>query len=121
MDRELDASARHRALLERNRDLARQELSSARRSRAETDALLASLGDLRARVRAASAEQRQELARLLVPGTDGYQVTLWRDRLEIVGRLRRAAAAVRPISQASAAGSSSEQPQDVVFRRFAKL
>lgn len=123
MDRELEASARHRALLERNRDLARQELASARRSRAETEALLSSLQDVRARVRGASAAQKQELARLLVPGTDGYQVTLWPHLAEIVGRLRTTVAATggASISPASAASSSSEPSQDVVFRRFATL
>lgn len=119
MDRELEASARHRALLERSRDIARQGVANARLSRAEAEALIASLGGLRARMDAAGPQERQELARLLVPGTGGLQVTLWRDRAEIVGRLQRPAAAARPVPRPSVVSTNSEQPRDMMFRRVA--
>lgn len=120
MEIELEAAARHRALLERNRDLARQEIASSRRSHAETGALLASVETLRARVAQASAQERQALARLLVPGRDGLQVTLWRDRpFEIVGRLGTAAAEART-TPASAASSGGVRSGGVLFRVVAR-
>jgi hypothetical protein len=100
MDREQAAAGRQRALLERNRDLARQQLSAASQTRAEADALAATVAALWERVAAATPEQRQHLARLLIPGRDGLQVTLWRDRVEIVGRLADSPA----VFSASAAG-----------------
>lgn len=118
MDRELAAAKRQRQLLERNRDLARQELASSRRSRQENAALIASLDGLRARVAAASAAERQEITRLLVPGRDGLVVTLWRDRLTMIGRL---APQAPTISRALVAGSRSERSEDHLFRAVAML
>ncbi len=111
MDLEVAAAARHRALLERNRDLARQELADARHDAADRAALAASLGGLRAAMDAATAEERQRIARILVPGRAGLQVTLWRDRVEVAGRIG-GAAAERPVFSASAPGSSGERSEN---------
>jgi hypothetical protein len=115
MDRELAAAARQRDLLERNRDLARQEIGRARRGRAETGAVRSSLETLRAGLDGATAEDRQRVARVLVPGRDGLQVTLWRDRTEITGRLAAEAPSGATLSP-FAAGSGSERSRGVLFR-----
>lgn len=122
MDLEAAAAARHRALLERNRDLAMQELASTRRARADLDALEASLVDLRAAVETATPEERQRIARLLVPGRDGLQATFYRDRVEVAGRIVTAAAARPAVFQRSAASSSggrSENPGRLFRLRIA--
>jgi len=69
MDAELGASARERAMLERQLDGAKRALADAARTTANVAALQATLYEIRARLAQASLEEKRELVRLLVePG-----------------------------------------------------
>lgn len=85
-ERELAAAARDRELLERNRDLARDQLGRAARAQAQQDALAATLAELRARVDQTTPEERRALIRQLVRPGDGA-ITMRPREVEIVGRV----------------------------------
>jgi site-specific DNA recombinase len=99
-NRDLEQTSKERALLELNRDLAQQQLAIASRSKAEMEALTATANTLRERLEEATAKERRDLVRLLVPGRDGYQVSIGRDRVEIAGLLR----ADEPVFRTTEAG-----------------
>lgn len=86
MERELAAAARERELLERNRDLAREQLGRAALGAMHEQALADLLEELRARVDQATPEERRELVQLLVPPAIG-EITMRPTEVEIVGLL----------------------------------
>ena len=86
MDRELAGAARERSLLERNRDLAREQLGRGALGAIQEQALADAIEDLRERVGGSSAEERRELVRLLVPAGGGA-ITMRPSEVEIVGLL----------------------------------
>lgn len=113
MDREVTAAARQRKLLERNRDLARQELAASRRTAEEAEALAVVASRLLGYVEAATPEERQKLARAFIPG-----LTLWRDRVEFPIRLIPMG---EPVFRASAASSNAERSEDAAKSRLFRV
>lgn len=93
MDAELDSAARERAILVLNRDQARQAAETAVRGRGVVESLRAEIKIMGEELSHADDADRKALLRLLVPGRDGYQVTVYPDRIEVAGLLRPAATA----------------------------
>ncbi len=106
MDRETEAAGRERALLERNRDLARQELARAAQASQDADALAAMVGELGARVRSATDVQRRDLVRLLVPGREGLHAVFRLDGVAILGELPQ-------VTPASSSGCSTRHSRNL--------
>lgn len=118
-ERELAAAARDRELLERNRDIAREQLGRAARAHVQQDALAATLAELRARVDRTTPEERRVLVRQLVRPGDGA-ITMHPAEVEIVGRLPLPTPAGAHIFPAAASvynpGAGDDQVVGVRFR-----
>jgi DNA invertase Pin-like site-specific DNA recombinase len=105
MERELAGAARERGLLERNRDLARDQLGKAHQLRGEAEQIDAILQRLRERIDAASPAERRDILRLLVPGRDEYRITIGPGEVVVVGHLEPSSPRV---FQTASAGSSTQ-------------
>ncbi len=85
-EQHLVSTQRDREGLERQRDLANQNLLAAKRTEQETRALRATVEKLKQNLDTASPEERQKLVRMLIPGRDGYRITFEQDgTLTIMG------------------------------------
>lgn len=118
-ERELASATRDRQLLERNRDVAREQLGRAALAGAQAAAVAGAVLELRARVDAATAEQRRALVQLLVPPGVGA-ITMRPEEVEIVGLLplpKPAGSALFPVSAAAcSSGSGDDQAVGLRFR-----
>lgn len=115
LDRELAAAARERTMLERNRDVARAQLAGVARHRAEVDELEETLETLRERLDELDAVERRTLVRLIVPGRDGYQITIGPAEVVVVGHVQPHSPGV---CDSSAAASTRERVEDAKPLRF---
>lgn len=85
-ERELAAATRDRQLLERNRDVAREQLGRAALGQAQHEAVAVALEELRTRVDSSDPAQRRALVLRLVPPGVGA-ITMRREAIEIAGLL----------------------------------
>jgi DNA invertase Pin-like site-specific DNA recombinase len=89
LNRALDSARRDQSIYQRNLAVAEQQLATARQVDKDSVTLAALVTRLRRRLETTSSLERQELIRLLVPGRDGYHITIGPGlNIEIAGLLR---------------------------------